>query len=307
MKKTDKMWGGRFKEPTNKMVEAFTASLPFDRRLYRQDIEGSMAHCRVLAKTGYLSPDESRKILKGLRDIRKEFENGTFKLSPDLEDIHMAVEKALIEKTGAAGAKLHAGRSRNDQVSLDVRLYLREEVIEILILLNLLKSGLVARARKEINTVMPGYTHLQKAQPVLLAHYLLAYWEMFSRDEERMVDCFGRINVMPLGSAALAGTGLKMDRAYAAKLLRFPSLSRNSMDAVYRQGFHRGIHFCRQPSHDAPKPDLRRPCPVVQRGVRLRRKYPIPLPREAASCRRRKTPTWRNSSGARRAASTGVL
>ncbi len=237
MKKTDKMWGGRFKEPTNKMVEAFTASLPFDRRLYRQDIEGSMAHCRVLAKTGYLSPDESRKILKGLRDIRKEFENGTFKFSPDLEDIHMAVEKALIEKTGAAGAKLHAGRSRNDQVSLDVRLYLREEVIEILILLNLLKSGLVARARKEINTVMPGYTHLQKAQPVLLAHYLLAYWEMFSRDEERMVDCFGRINVMPLGSAALAGTGLKMDRAYAAKLLRFPSLSRNSMDAVSDRDF----------------------------------------------------------------------
>jgi argininosuccinate lyase len=237
MKKNEKMWGGRFREPTNKMVEAFTASLPFDRRLYRQDIEGSMAHCRMLAKTGYLTSDESRKILKGLRDIRKEFENGTFKFSLDLEDIHMAIEKALIEKTGEAGAKLHAGRSRNDQISLDMRLYLREEVIEILVLLNLLKSCLVAQARKEINTVMPGYTHLQKGQPVLLAHYLLAYWEMLTRDEERMVDCFGRMNVMPLGSAALAGTGLKVDRAHVAKLLRFPGISRNSMDAVSDRDF----------------------------------------------------------------------
>jgi len=237
MKKTDKMWGGRFKEPTNKMVEAFTASLPFDRRLFRQDIEGSMAHCRMLARAGYLSAGESRVILKGLRDIRKEFENGTFTFSPDLEDIHMAIEKALIEKTGDAGARLHAGRSRNDQVSLDVRLYLREEVIEILVLLNLLKSCLVARARKEIHTVMPGYTHLQKAQPVLLAHHLLAYWEMLSRDEERLVDCFGRINVMPLGSAALAGTGLKVDRTYVAKLLRFPAITQNSMDAVSDRDF----------------------------------------------------------------------
>jgi argininosuccinate lyase len=237
MKKSAKMWDGRFREPTNQMVEAFTASLPFDRRLYRQDIEGSMAHCRMLARAGYLTTGESRLILKGLRDIRKAFEKGTFVFSLDLEDIHMAIERALIEKTGDAGAKLHAGRSRNDQVSLDLRLYLREEVVEILVLVNLLKSSLVDQARKEIHTVMPGYTHLQKAQPVLLAHHLLAYREMLSRDEERMVDCFGRINVMPLGSAALAGTGLKVDRAYVAKLLRFPAVTQNSMDAVSDRDF----------------------------------------------------------------------
>jgi len=237
MKKTVKMWDGRFREPTNKMVEAFTASLPFDRRLYRQDIEGSMAHCRMLARAGYLTPAESRLVQKGLRDIREEIKVGSFAFSPELEDIHMAVEQALIEKTGEAGAKLHAGRSRNDQVSLDLRLYLREEVVEILVLVNLLKSSLVATARKEIHTVMPGYTHLQKAQPVLLAHHLLAYWEMLNRDEERMVDCFGRINVMPLGSAALAGTGLRVDRAYVAKLLRFPAVTQNSMDAVSDRDF----------------------------------------------------------------------
>lgn len=237
MKTTGKLWGGRFREPTNRMVEAFTASLPFDHRLYRQDIEGSMAHCRMLARAGYLTTDEKRIILKGLKDIREAFEKGVFVFSPDMEDIHMAIEGALIEKTGEAGAKLHAGRSRNDQIALDERLYLREEVVEILVLINLLKASLVARARKEINTVMPGYTHLQKAQPVLLAHHFLAWWEMLDRDEQRLVDCFGRINVMPLGSAALAGTGLKLDRAYVAKLLRFPALSRNSMDAVSDRDF----------------------------------------------------------------------
>jgi len=237
MKTKDKLWSGRFREPTDRMVEAFTASLPFDHRLYRQDIEGSIAHCRMLARTGYLTKEESKKILKGLKEIRESFEKGAFTFSADMEDIHMAIERLLIERTGEAGAKLHAGRSRNDQVALDIRLYLREEVVEILVLINLLKSSLVERARKEINTIMPGYTHLQKAQPVLLAHHLLAWWEMLDRDEQRLVDCFGRINVMPLGSAALAGTGLKLDRAYVAKLLRFPAISRNSMDAVSDRDF----------------------------------------------------------------------
>lgn len=237
MKKAEKLWGGRFKEPTDGLVEAFTASLPFDRRLYKYDIEGSIAHCRMLAHTGYLNREEEKKIIQGLKAIRKEFESGTFPLSLDLEDVHMAIENALIERVGEAGGKLHTGRSRNDQVALDVRMYLREEVVEVLVLLDLLKACLVGLARREINTILPGYTHLQKAQPVLLAHYLLAFWEMLDRDEARLIDGFRRINVMPLGSAALAGTGLKIDRAYVAKILRFPQMTRNSLDAVSDRDF----------------------------------------------------------------------
>jgi argininosuccinate lyase len=232
-----KPWGGRFKEQTNRIVEAFTASLSYDRRLYRHDIEGSMAHCRMLAKTGLITRAEARQMIAGLEGIRKDIEKGAFKFSIECEDIHMAVETALIERIGEAGGKLHTGRSRNDQISLDMRLYLRDEVLEILVLLDLLKACLVASARKEIDTILPGYTHLQKAQPILLAHYLLAYWEMLERDEGRLLDCYERINVMPLGSAALAGTGLKIDRAFVAKLLGFPRLTRNSLDAVSDRDF----------------------------------------------------------------------
>lgn len=237
MNEKTKPWGGRFREPTNRMVEAFTASLPFDRRLFRHDIEGSMAHCRMLAKVGILSKDEEKKIVAGLKEIRKDIEAGTFVFSMDLEDIHMAIEKALIQRIGEAGGKLHTARSRNDQVALDLRMYLRDEVIEILVLLNLLKSCLAGLARREIHTVMPGYTHLQKAQPVLLSHYFLAYWEMLDRDEERLVDCFGRTNIMPLGSGALAGTGIRIDRQHVAKALRFPQVTKNSIDAVSDRDF----------------------------------------------------------------------
>jgi len=237
MSNVEKPWGGRFSEPTNKLVEAFTASLPYDRRLYAHDIEGSMAHCRMLSRVGVISKQEEKRILDGLKEIRKDFEEGRLDFSVDLEDIHMAVERALIEKIGDLGAKLHAGRSRNDQVALDCRLYLRSEIVEILVLLDLLKSCLVSLAKREVDTVMPGYTHLQKAQPILLSHYLLAFWEMLDRDEGRLIDCFGRLNALPLGSAALAGTGLKIDRPYVARALKFNRLTKNSLDAVSDRDF----------------------------------------------------------------------
>ncbi|MCX5833466.1 MAG: argininosuccinate lyase [Deltaproteobacteria bacterium] len=233
----NKLWGGRFGKKTDRMVEEFTSSLPFDRRLYRYDIEGSMAHCRMLRKQGFLSAREEKKILSALGDIRRRVESGKFAFDPADEDIHLAVEKALIRKTGSAGEKIHTGRSRNDQVALDIRLFLRDEVKEVLRLTGELKSAILRKAKAEIDTVMPGYTHLQKAQPVLLSHCLLAYREMFDRDEARLKECLERINVMPLGSAALAGAGLPLDRNYVAKLLKFPRLSANSMDAVSDRDF----------------------------------------------------------------------
>lgn len=235
--KQKKPWGGRFSQPTAKMVEAFTASIHFDKRLYRYDIEGSIAHARMLSKQGIISKKDERVIVKGLTEILAKIEKGRFAFKSEDEDIHMAIEKALIERTGAAGAKLHAGRSRNDQVSLDVRMYLRDEIRQIVEMVSRLKASLVELAGKEEMTILPGYTHLQKAQPVLLAHYLLAYWEMLDRDEERLWECHRRVNIMPLGSAALAGTGLPIDRAYVARLLKFPEISRNSMDAVSDRDF----------------------------------------------------------------------
>jgi argininosuccinate lyase len=235
--KQKKPWGGRFSQPTAKMVEAFTASIHFDKRLYRYDIEGSIAHARMLSKQGIISKKDERVIVKGLTEILAKIEKGRFAFKSEDEDIHMAIEKALIERTGAAGAKLHAGRSRNDQVSLDVRMYLRDEIRQIVEMVSRLKASLVELAGKEEMTILPGYTHLQKAQPVLLAHYLLAYWEMLDRDEERLWECHRRVNIMPLGSAALAGTGLPIDRAYVARLLTFPEISRNSMDAVSDRDF----------------------------------------------------------------------
>jgi len=237
MKKQEKPWGGRFGEPTDREVEEFTSSLHFDRRLFRHDIEGSIAHARMLAAQGIIAPAEARKISAGLRAIRAEIEAGKFAFSPGDEDIHMAVEKALIARIGAAGGKLHTGRSRNDQVALDVRLYLREEVGRTLALLGALKAGFLALAKRELGAVLPGYTHMQKAQPVLLSHYLLAFWEMLDRDEGRLRDCLRRVDVMPLGSAALAGTGLPLDRRRTARLLGFKTISANSMDAVSDRDF----------------------------------------------------------------------
>lgn len=232
MSEKAKPWGGRFQEATDKQVELFTASLHYDRRLYGYDIAGSIAHAKMLVRQEILSPQEGKTIVRGLKDIRKDIEEGRFIFSFEDEDIHMAIEKALIQKTGEVGGKLHTGRSRNDQIALDVRMYVRDEIKAIDAALDALKSSLVALARAEKGAILPGYTHLQKAQPVLLGHYFLAYWEMFNRDAERLKDCYRRVNQMPLGAAALAGTSLPIDRSYVAKLLRFPSITANSMDTV---------------------------------------------------------------------------
>jgi argininosuccinate lyase len=237
MKKDEKPWGGRFSEPTDREVEAFTTSLRYDRRLYRCDIEGSIAHARMLAKQGIITKREATSIRTGLLAIRSEIEAGTFIFHPDDEDIHMAVEKALTARIGEAGGKLHTGRSRNDQIALDVRLYLRAEIGDILTLLKNLKAGFVERAKAEMGAIMPGYTHMQKAQPVLLSHYLLAFREMLDRDEARLRECLERVNVMPLGAAALAGTGLPIDRRYVARILGFPQVTANSMDSVSDRDF----------------------------------------------------------------------
>jgi argininosuccinate lyase len=237
MKKSKKPWGGRFKESTHSIVEEFTASIHFDKRLYRYDIEGSIAHCEMLAKKRILSADEKKAIVEGLKGILGDMERGDFEYHPDFEDIHMVVEKALIDRIGDVGGKLHTGRSRNDQVSLDVRLYLRDEAKGILKLVNELKTAIVKVAKREADVIMPGYTHLQKAQPVCLSHYLLAFWEMIVRDEKRLEECYERINVMPLGSAALAGTSVPIDREYVAQRLKFPEITKNSMDAVSDRDF----------------------------------------------------------------------
>jgi len=232
-----KPWGGRFLESTDKLVEAFTASIQFDQRLYRYDIEGSIAHARMLARQKIITGREADAIVSGLEDIMSVIEKGEFAFKPEDEDIHMAIEKALIDRIGETGEKLHTGRSRNDQVSLDIRLYLRDELQRILDMLVRLKLLFLKLAEKEEKTIMPGYTHMQKAQPVLLSHYLLAYWEMLDRDEKRFRECSERVNVMPLGSAALAGTTLPIDRQYTARLLGFKKISQNSMDGVSDRDF----------------------------------------------------------------------
>jgi argininosuccinate lyase len=232
-----KLWGGRFSEKTAASVEAFTASIHFDCRLFRQDILGSQTHARMLAKQKLISDEECNKIQKGLAEILDEIERGDFVFKPELEDVHMNIEKALVDKIGSAGERLHTARSRNDQVALDIRLYLRDESQRMIELLTDLQKAFVRLARRYQATIMPGYTHLQRAQPVLVAHHMLAYTEMFGRDKERISDGLKRINIMPLGSAAMAGTGLPIDREFVAQELGFASISRNSMDSVADRDF----------------------------------------------------------------------
>ena len=237
-----KPWSGRFRLTTDEIMVRFSSSIEFDQRLYPYDIEGSIAHCRMLAKTKIIKKSEADKIVAGLRKILKEFEKGKFKCDENLEDIHMNIEQRLIKLVGPVGGKLHTARSRNDQVCLDARLYLRAEIDEIQELIVQLSRTLLSLAKKHTDTILPGYTHLQRAQPVLLAHHLLAHLEMIQRDRERMSEIRKRVNVMPLGSAALAGTNFPIDRAYTAKLLKFPEISHNSMDAVSDRDFI--IEFC---------------------------------------------------------------
>ena len=234
---SNKPWGGRFTEATASSAETFSASIHFDMRLYRHDIAGSKAHAKMLAKVGLINGSELEQILVGLTEIEAEIESNMFVFRPELEDIHMNIEKTLVEKVGRAGEKLHTARSRNDQVALDMRLYLREESLHVIGLLSDLQKGFVGMAREYLGLLMPGYTHLQRAQPVLLSHHLLAYFEMFNRDKQRLSDCLKRINVLPLGSGALAGTSLPIDRDFVAKELGFPEVSANSMDAVSDRDF----------------------------------------------------------------------
>jgi len=237
MANNKKPWSGRFRKATAKSVEKFTSSIDFDKRLYPYDIEGSIAHATMLAKQKIISSRESAKIVSALKTILNDIEKGKFKFISADEDIHMAVEKELIRRIGDAGGKLHTARSRNDQIVLDVRLFLRAEIKMITAALVSLQRALIRLAKEEINTIMPGYTHLQKAQPVLLSHYLLAFAEMFERDVQRLKDCGNRLNVLPLGAAALAGTSLPIDRNITAKILKFSSISKNSMDTVADRDF----------------------------------------------------------------------
>ncbi len=239
-----KLWGGRFSETTAASVEDFTASIHYDARLYRHDIIGSKVHARMLAKQGLISDEECAAILKGLDGIRAEIESGRFEFRRELEDIHMNIEKALTDRIGAPGEKLHTARSRNDQVALDLRLYLREEGEALLELLEAVQRGFAVLARRYLGTVMPGYTHLQRAQPVLLSHHLLAYVEMFGRDRDRFADWLKRMNVLPLGAAAMAGTGLPIDREFVARELGFPAVSANSMDTAADRDFALEFLFC---------------------------------------------------------------
>ena len=240
--KTNQSWGGRFSEPVDAFVARFTASVDFDKRLYRHDIMGSLAHARMLTKVGVLNADELRAIEEGLGAIQQEIEAGEFEWRTALEDVHMNIEARLTERIGITGKKLHTGRSRNDQVATDIRLWLRDEIDSILGELTRLQQGLLELAEREADTIMPGFTHLQTAQPVTFGHHLLAWFEMLSRDHERLVDCRKRTNRMPLGSAALAGTTYPIDRSITCQLLGFEAISGNSLDGVSDRDF--AIEFC---------------------------------------------------------------
>lgn len=239
-----KMWGGRFADTTAPSVEAFTASIHYDVRLYRHDIMGSKAHARMLARQGLITTEESAAIVGGLSEIEAEIDRGEFIFKPELEDIHMNIEKSLTDKIGPAGAKLHTARSRNDQVNLDFRLYLRDEVDTLDHLLCEAQKAFTRQARVHLGVVMPGYTHLQRAQPVLLSHHLLAYVEMLQRDRDRLTGCRTRINIMPLGAAAMAGTGLPIDRESVARELGFAAVTANSMDTTGDRDFALELLFC---------------------------------------------------------------
>lgn len=241
-KTQDKLWGGRFSEPTDTFVERFTASVTFDQRLYLADIQGSIAHATMLAKSGILTDQECRQITEGLKAIKADIDAGNFNWSVSLEDVHMNIEAALTEKIGDTGKKLHTGRSRNDQVATDIRLYLRQEIDDVCAAIRAVQKGIVSLAENETNTVMPGFTHLQTAQPISFAHHLMAWFEMFQRDHERMQDCRKRVNVSPLGAAALAGTSFPIDREMTAELLGFDKPAANSLDAVSDRDF--AIEFC---------------------------------------------------------------
>ncbi len=233
----EKPWSGRFARPTDSAVEAFTASIDVDRRLYAYDIAGSIAHARMLAHVKVLSEKECDAIVQGLESIKSEIEAGKFPWESRLEDVHMNIEARLIDQIGEVGKKLHTGRSRNDQVATDMRFYVRDSIDALCQRIARVQAALLAVAERETDTIMPGFTHLQAAQPVTFGHHMLAWFEMLSRDHARMKDCRKRVNILPLGAAALAGTSYPIDREYAARLLGFDGVAENSLDAVSDRDF----------------------------------------------------------------------
>ncbi|MGD8784832.1 MAG: argininosuccinate lyase [Thioalkalispiraceae bacterium] len=234
---SDKPWAGRFNEPTDAFVEAFTASVGFDQRMYKQDIAGSIAHATMLAKVGVLTDEERQLIVTGLENIQQDIERGQFQWSTRLEDVHMNIEARLTENIGNVGKKLHTGRSRNDQVATDIRLYLRDETQIILGELKRLQRALLDLAEQHSETILPGFTHLQTAQPITFGHHLMAWFEMLQRDQSRLEDGLKRMNLLPLGAAALAGTTYPIDREYTADLLGFAGVTENSLDSVSDRDF----------------------------------------------------------------------
>jgi len=232
-----KLWGGRFTKPTDKLVEEYTASIGFDQKMWKEDITGSLAHVKMLGRCGIIGEDEAATIAEGLKKVAARIEAGDVEWSVANEDVHMNVEKMLLEEVGPVGGKLHTGRSRNDQVATDMHLYLRARVIEIIDLAVKVQEALIEQAKVNLDTILPGYTHLQRAQPVLFAHHLLAYASMMQRDIERLQDSWKRINVLPLGAGALAGTTFPIDRHFVAEQLKFDGVYINSMDAVSDRDF----------------------------------------------------------------------
>lgn len=243
-KQASKLWGGRFTEATDAFVERFTASVEFDRRLYHHDINGSIAHARMLHKVGILDAQELQQILDGLESIRTDIKDDKFQWSVSLEDVHMNVEAALTSLIGDVGKKLHTGRSRNDQIATDLRLYVRDEIDQVADLISKLQLALINLAEREADTIMPGFTHLQTAQPVSFGHHMMAWQEMLERDYSRLLDCRKRVNLSPLGAAALAGTTYPIDREYTAELLGFDGPTRNSLDSVSDRDFAIELAAC---------------------------------------------------------------
>ena len=239
-----KPWGGRFSEPTDAFVERFTASVTFDKRLYHHDINGSIAHATMLGKVGILTAQEVTDIIKGLEGIREDIAAGRFEWSVALEDVHMNIETELTRRIGISGKKLHTGRSRNDQVATDIRLYVRDEIDTIGKELTRLQQALLDVAEREADTIMPGFTHLQTAQPITFGHHMMAWYEMLERDFDRLQDCRTRLNYSPLGAAALAGTSYPIDREYTAQLLGFTAATRNSLDSVSDRDFAIELAAC---------------------------------------------------------------
>jgi len=239
-----KPWGGRFKGEMSKSVEKFTSSIDFDKRLYKEDVEGSIAWANALKRAKVLTAAEAGKIIKGLKGILAGIQKGTIRLKEELEDIHMNIESLLTKKIGEAGGKLHTGRSRNDQVATDLRMYLKKEISGMIDGITILQKGLIKIAEDNVFVIMPGYTHMQQAQPILFSHYIMAYFEMLERDKARFADSLKRIDTMPLGSGALAGSAYPIDRIKLAKELGFKDITKNSLDAVSDRDFVAEALFC---------------------------------------------------------------